>query len=82
MIYVIYGDDKDTGILKNIRETNMYIFSSSVSFSFPYNLTTGRLVNFDIVFKTRFLKSNINYIGTHNFCYMKTNLSFSCISRR
>ena len=56
------ADDRYTGILKNIIRTYEYvIFSFPVRFNFPCNPIRCRLPDFDVIFITRFLKSNINY---------------------
>jgi hypothetical protein len=53
------------GVTLKIRtQTYEYVdlFSFSVSFYFPYNLTRCRLGDFDMIFIIHLLNSNINYI--------------------
>jgi hypothetical protein len=41
---------------------HVYFFAFSVSFNFSCNLTRCQFGDFDMIFITLFLKSNINYI--------------------
>ena len=54
----------------------MQIFPFPGIFNFPCNLTKCRLIDFDMIFKTKFLKSNKLYIASRSTPHSTPNKDY------